>query len=344
MRRTVRCFAAAAIALLAVNAIASAQVAVNPKDMSGGIMPAADLPVGTVMVRLLRGGFDKPIAGQLIDFNVDGKVRQSKTDAEGKATVSGLSRGARVRAMVVIDGEKLESQEATVADTGFKILLVATDPEAEKRAAEDKALAGSAAVKGVVVLGTESRFIVEMQSDELTVFYQLEIINSARTPVDPGGPLVFDLPTGARGASVMDGSTPQATANGPRITVTGPFAPGVTSLQVAYTMPHRGSTVVIEQKMPAALQQVNLLVQQLGGLTVRSGQITGQREVQSEAGQTLIIGAGPGLAAGQTLALEISGLPHKAVWPRNVALALVAIIMAAGLWAAFTTPAHRVSA
>lgn len=342
-RVTARAVFIAATAI-ASGAIASAQVAVNPKDMSGGVMPTSDIPVGTVTARLLRGNFDKPIAGHVVDFNVDGKVQQSKTDADGRASVSGLKRGARVRAMAVVDGERLESQEAVVADTGLRILLVATDPEAEKRAAEDKALAASSAVKGVVVIGPESRFIAEFQSDELTVFYQLEIINSARTPVDPGGPIVFDLPTGARGAAVMNGSSPQATANGPRITITGPFAPGVTPVQVAYTLPYSGPTARIEQKLPAALQQLNLIVQQLGGFTVRSTQLTGTREVPSDSGQTLIVGAGPGIPAGQTLSIEISGLPHRPVWPRNLALALVATIMIAGLWAAFTAPARRVSA
>ena len=41
------------------------------------------------------------------------------------------------------------------------------------------------------------------------------------------GRIVFDLPREARSATVIEGSSPQATANGPRITITGPFAPGV---------------------------------------------------------------------------------------------------------------------
>ena len=344
MRRLMMAAWLALAAAVGGGAIVAAQVQVNPKDMSGGVMPTSDIPLGTVTARLLRGGFDKPIEGHVVDFTVDGKVRQAKTDSDGRASISGLRRGTSVRAVAVVNGERLESQEAVVADSGLRILLVATDPEAEKRAAEDRALAVAAAVKGVVVLGPESRFIAEIQNDELTVFYQLEIVNSARTPVDPGGPLVFNLPTGARGASVMDGSTPQATANGPRITVTGPFAPGVTSLQVGYTLPYSGGTAVIDQKLPAALQQLNLLVQQLGGFTVRSAQLTGTREVQDERGQALIIGAGPGLPAGQSFAIEISGLPHRPVWPRNLALAMAAVIMAAGLWAAATARPRHVSA
>jgi hypothetical protein len=57
----------------------------------------------------------------------------------------------------------------------------------------------------------------------------------------------------------------------------------------------------------------------------------------------LIVGAGPGVAAGQSFTLEIAGLPYRPMWPRNLALTLVAIIMAAGLWAAFTARPRSVS-
>ena len=148
-------------------------------------------------------------------------------------------------------------------------MLVATDPEAVKRAAEDKALAAAAAVKGIVVLGPESRVIAEMPDDRLNIYYILEIVNSARTPVDIGGPLIFDLPREARSATVIEGSSPQATANGPRITVTGPFAPGVTSVQAAYDLPYSGGTARFEQRWPIALPQLTILVQQIGGLTLQ---------------------------------------------------------------------------
>jgi hypothetical protein len=296
-----------------------------------------------VSARLLRGGFDKVIAGQAIEFLVDGKSRTVKTDADGRATVSGLARGSRVKAIAVVDGERLESQDAIVAESGLRILLVATDPEAAKRAEEDKALAGAAAVKGLVVLGPESRVIAEMQNDQLTVFYELQVMNTARTPVDVGGPLVFDLPRGARGATVMDGSSPQATANGPRITVTGPFAPGVTLVHAAYELPYSGGTARMEQKWPAALEQVAVFVVQLGGMSIASPQIATKQDLNNQ-GQAVMLGTGPGLAAGQTLTLEISGLPHRATWPRNLALALAGLILAAGLWGALTAAPRPVPA
>jgi hypothetical protein len=329
------------VAALAWAAPARAQGGMpNFKEMSGAVLPVPDIPAGTVTARVLRGGPDKVIAGQAVEFNLDGKSRTVKTDADGRATVSGLARGTRVKAVAVVDGERLESQDAVVADSGLRILLVAADPEAAKREAE---AANAPPVKGAVALGTESRIIAELQNDELTIFYVLQIVNSGAAPVDIGGPLLFDLPLGARGATIMEGSSEKATANGPRVTVTGPFPPGITNVEAAYTLPYGGDTAVIDQKMPLAWPQVTVLVQQIGGLTVSSSQLT-TNQVSNDQGRPLILGSGPGLSQGQSLHFEIAGLPHRPAWPRNLALALAGFLVAAGLWAALTAPARRVAA
>jgi len=340
-----RIFLSVLALVLALAPVAMAQVQMpNFKEMSGSVLPVPDVPAGTVSVRVVRGGPGQNIPGQAVEFSIDGKPRTEKTDAEGRAQVSGLRAGTRVRAVAVVDGERLESQEATVATSGLRIILVATDPEAAAREAEDKRMATLPAVKGIVVLGPESRIIAEMSDDRLNVFYILDVVNSARTPVDIGGPLIFDLPTEARGATVLEGSSPQATANGPRITITGPFAPGSTMVQAAYELPYSGGTAYLDQTWPAALQQLTVLVPQLGGLGITSSQVETKREMQDQGGQQLIVASGPGLAAGQTLSVAISGLPHHPAWPRNVALALAAAIVAWGIWAAvFATPRRRVA-
>jgi hypothetical protein len=309
----------------------------NPKDMSGAVLPVADIPVGTVSARLLRGGFDKVIPGQSIEFIVDGKSRTAKTDVDGRATISGLARGARVKAIAVVDGERLESQDAVVADSGLRILLVASDPEAEKREAASRS---APAVKGTVVLGPETRIIAEMQNDQLSIFYLLQIVNSAQAPVDLGGPMVFELPRGARGTSIMEGSSPQATANGPRITITGPLPPGITSVEAAFELPYSGGTARIDQMLPAAWPQVAVIVQQLGAMTLSSSQLTA-RPATSDQGHPMIVGSGPGLTAGQTLSFQIEGLPHRPVWPRNLALALSGLLVVVGLWGALTAAPRR---
>jgi len=176
-----------------------------------------------------------------------------------------------------------------------------------------------------------------MSNDQLNIYYMLQIVNSARTPVDIGGPLIFDLPSEARGSTVIEGSSPQATANGPRITITGPFAPGTTVVQAAYELPYRGGTARFEQRWPVALPQLTVMVLQVGGLTLKSPQLSATRDVLDQ-GQALILGSGPGVAAGQSISIEITGLPYAAEWPRQLALALAGIIMAAGFWGAFTAP------
>jgi hypothetical protein len=334
-----RALVVVAIGVLGFASAARAQVP-DPKAMNGMVLPVPDLPAGTVTVRVIRGNFDKNLAGQTVEFEIDGKRRNVTTNADGRAEVTGLPAGAKRRARATVDGEKLESQEAVVATTGLRIILVATDPEAEKRAAEDRALATAPPVKGIVVFGPESRIIAEMKNDQLNIYYMMQIVNSARTPVDIGGPLVFNLPREARGATVLDGSTPKATANGPRITVTGPFPPGNTVVEAAYELPYSGPAARFTQVWPAALPQVTVLVPQIGGLKISSPQISSAQEFTNED-QLVILGAGPGLAAGQSLSLEIAGLPHRSPWPRRIALAFAGLIIAAGFIGVYTAPRRQ---
>ena len=314
----------------------------NPKEMSGNVLPVNDIPVGTVTVRVVRGAF-KNIPGQPVDFLIAGKKRTVVTDANGRAEVSGLARGTQLTAQAIVDGETLVSKPALVESSGLRIILVATDREDVARAAEDKALASAPAVKGIVVLGPESRVIAQMSDDRLHIYYVLDIINTARTPVDIGGPLVFDLPREARGATVLEGSSPQAVAAGARLRVTGPFAPGSTHVEAAYELPYSGGVAAVSQAFPAALDRVTILVPQIGGLTIKSPQLASLQPT-SRSGQEIIVGTGPGLAAGQSLSFEIAGLPHRATWPRTLALTLASIIVAAGVWGAVTArPRYRVA-
>lgn len=327
--------------LMLVTVALAAQVQMpNPKEMSGRPLPDTAVPVGSVSVRVVRGGFDKNVPNQPVEFTIDGKVRVVPTDAEGRAVVTGLLSGTSVVAVTTVDGERLESQAFVMGSTGMRVALVATDPEDVARAAEDKALASAPAAKGIVVLGPESRVVVQLGEDGLTVFYMMEILNSARTPVDIGGPLIFELPQGARGASILPESSPQGSANGPRIIVTGPFQPGTTQVQAAYELPYRGPTVRLDQVWPATLQQLTLFVEHQGALDIASPQIEG-RSMMSNEGKAFISASGPAIQAGQRLSLDLSGLPYHATWPRWTALTVGVGFVTWGLWAAFTAPTRR---
>jgi hypothetical protein len=320
------------LALCGVSAAAQINMP-DPKQISGVPLPAQDVGMGSVSVRVIRGSFANNVAGQPVEFTVDGKTRTMKTDENGRALMTGLATGAHLKAATVLDGKRIESQDMTIAETGLRVVLVGIDPEAEKRVAEDARLAAGPATRGLVVLGPESRIITQLTDDRLDVFYVLQVLNSARTPVDIGGPLIFDLPAEARGAGLMDPTPKDATLVGSRLTLTGPFAPGATSVSVGFELPFSGGSVRLDQRWPVALQQLLVLVPGTSGIEVQSPALTGRRTA-SDQGQPLVVATGPGLAAHEALSLEISGLPHHPVWPREVALTLAGVILSVGIWAA----------
>jgi hypothetical protein len=312
----------------------------DPKQISGVPLPAADVPAGTVSVRVIRGDFSNNVSGQPVEFLVDGKTRTAKTDEGGRAVVEGLAPGAHVTAATVLDGTRITSQEITIGSSGIRVVLVGVDPGAAARDADRRRLAAGPAVKGLVVLGPESRVIAELANERLTIYYVLQIVNSARTPVDIGGPLIFNLPPEAQGPALLDPAPPNATVNGSRVTVTGPFAPGETTLQVAYGLKLGDGAVTLAQTFPATLEQLTVLVPKVGPIDITSPQLPTKRNI-TDQGQPLILATGPGIPAGGTLSLEIVGLPRRPVWPRDLALTLAGLIMATGIWAAVVPVPRR---
>jgi hypothetical protein len=305
----------------------------DPSQMSGVPLPAGDLPNGTVSVRVVRGSVANNLADQPVELHGGPSVLTERTDASGHVQFHGLVPGTPVHAVAVVDGARLESQVFPVPEAGgIKVMLVAPDAAMQARADEDAKLAASPARPGLVVLSGQSQFVVELDDDVLQVYYLLQIANSARTPVS-ADPLVFDLPPGARNVSILDGSSPLARAGGSQIVVSGPFPPGATVVQAAYQLPYGASEVTINQPLPAALEQLSLVVQKTGTVHVDSAQLATHGEMPAE-GKTYIVGSGPAIPAGQTLTFTLTGLPHRATWPRTLALALAAFVLGAGIWAA----------
>lgn len=324
------------LCLLAVALPAYAQVGMpDPSQMSGVPLPSPELATGTITVRVVRGSLGNNIQGQLVSLAIDGgQPREATTDSAGRAEFSGLTPGQQVQATALVDGTRLDSQRIAVpSQGGVRVMLFAPAGAATTEAAVPSISATP--IPGTVVFGGESRFIVEQGDEALNVFYIIEILNTARAPVDPGGPLLFDLPSGATGATLLPGSTAQATVGGTRVTVTAPFAPGKTSLQIAYTLPVRGSRVTIEQSLPAALPQLAVAGETTGGVTMRSSLFNASRDMSTE-GRTFMVGNGPGLPAGGTLTLTFDRLPHHPRWPRFAAFAAAVLIMVVGLVAGFS--------
>lgn len=310
----------------------------DPKQMSGVPLPVPDMEIGTVTVRVIRGALSNILPGQTVELTGAGPATSAKTDAAGRATFSNLPPGSRVKAAVTVDGERVESQEFAVPATGgTRLMLVATDAALEQKAAADRKLGEGPAVPGLVILGDQSRFVLEVGDDALNVFNLLQIVNTAKVPVQTDGPIVFHLPEGASGAGMLEGSAPSAVAAGGKVTVTGPFAPGNTPVQFAYSIPLGSEAITVAQTMPAQMPQVAVVAQKIGSMRLTSPQLTGQREMSAN-GETFVVAQGGAIRAGDTLTLTLSGLPHRPSWPMYLALTLAATILVAGAWSACRGP------
>jgi hypothetical protein len=329
--RRVRALAALlALPMLAVPQPAGARQ-MDPRAVAGIPLPVADVPPGTVVVRVIKGSLTNNIPDQQVELRGAGAPRTARTDAGGRAQFSGLPPGARVTAAATVGAERLQSQEFAVpASGGIRLILFASDPGGGGAAAATPP--APAAQPGSVVLGDQSRFVIEVGDGSLSVFNILEVVNASAGPVMPPQPIVFVLPNGATQTTILKDSSPQATAAGPRVTVAGPFAPGSTSVQFAYSMPYSTGSLTIEQAMPLPLGRVIVLAQKVGDTHVTSAQLSEHREMPAD-GQMYIVGQGPALRAGERLTLAFTGLPHDALWPRYLAIALAVAILGAGAWA-----------
>jgi hypothetical protein len=296
-------------------------------QVSGRPLPSADVPVGTMTVRVVRGSVTNNVVGQPVDVTIEGKTLHFTTDASGHIEVNGLAMGAHVKAVAVVDGQKIESQDITIGASGIRVMLVAG---AGASAAPPPA---GPPVNGSVAFGPESRIVAEFAEDRLSVFYLMDIVNPGSAPVDPGGPVVVDLPAEAQSAGLMEGATKQATVSGARVTVRAPFPPGSTPVRVAFELPVHSGTVHVSSKLSAPLPHVIVLVGQSGGLDLASPQFTGKRELTDE-GQRILVATGPARAPGESIEFDITGVPHRPVWPRYLALSLAGGIMIAGIWGA----------
>jgi hypothetical protein len=311
--------------------------------MAGRPLGAPELPDGTITVRLMREQLGNNVANHPVTLKGAQISRSANTDAQGRATFTGIEAGTAVVATAEVDGETLQSQQFEIpAQGGVRVALVAGLKGLQDRErAQAEAAAKQPARPGIVIFGGETRLIFEFQDDNLNAFYILDIVNGARTPIDTGAPLVLELPENAIGPATMEGSSPLATVEGKRLTITGPFPPGTTAVQVAYSLPYDGDTVTMEQRWPAAVEEMFVAIEQVGSVRLSSPQLQEQQEAEAN-GTRFLMARGGRINANDPFSITLSGLPHRDTTVRDVGVALAVLVMAIGLWAAFTgAPARK---
>lgn len=305
--------------------------------MSGIPLPDPQLPAGTITVRVVRGTLSNNVPDHAVELREGDNVATAVTNAEGRAEFLTLNPGATVVAATELDGVRLESQPFPVPGRGgIRLMLVG---------GADPALADAPAESGTVNFGADSRIVIELGEEVLNVFYLLDIVNWRDAPVEPDTPVALSLPAGATGTTLMGGSSPRAVAAGAQVSVPGPFPPGMTPLRVGFVLPYSGGSLAFDQPLPVALESLLLMVEKWGDMDIASEQIARRADASPEGadGRTFIFAAGPLVAAGAAVSLEISGLPHHSRLPAMMALGVAFVFLAAGAWGA-ATPDRSVSA
>jgi hypothetical protein len=330
------------LVVLTCAAVAGAQQMPDPSQMAGRPLPAPELATGMVSVRLVRERMGNNITNHPVALKAGDRTLNGTTDAQGRAQFGNVPPGTMITIEAVVDGETLRSQEFAVPDRGgVRVALIAgLAAAAARERAEADAAAKQPARPGIVVFGGETRIVLEFQRDDLQVFYLLDLVNSARTPVSVAEPLIIKLPEGAVGAAALEGSSTLAMVQGDRVRINGPFPPGSTQVQIGYRFPYGGDSAVVSQQWPAAIEQLFVAVEKVGDLRVSSPQLTQQQEGHA-GGSPFIMATGGRVNAGDTMTLTLNGLPHRSTLLRDVGLVVGLLVLATGFWAALGGGAVR---
>jgi len=313
-----------------------AQEMPDPSQINGRGFPVPELKDGTVTVRVVREAIGNDAPGQQVRVTVGGTTKTATTDQEGRAEFTGLPAG-EARAEALVDGETLQSQPFAVPTSGgLRIILVAGLAKAAERKKQEEAAALAApAIKGVVSLGSDSRIVMEFNNDTLFAFYLLDIVNTARTRVDIGGPLRIELPREASGTRIREGSSSAAEIDGTHLTVNGPFAPGTTSVQVEFSLRFTNATYTVVQPFPIPLPRTTVAVEKVGSLALSSPQFSSVGEVPTENG-VYLLGQGTAVQPGTPLTFTLTNLPVHSRTARYMALGLALVVVGIGVWLAMS--------
>jgi hypothetical protein len=119
------------VLVAALVALAAAPAHAQPAEALGKPLMAPNLPVGTVTVRVIVGDIANVAAGHDVTLVVNGAPRTARTDAEGRATFSGLPAGATVQAKIAgADGAEVASEQFAIPGGGGAALMLSTKPPA----------------------------------------------------------------------------------------------------------------------------------------------------------------------------------------------------------------------
>lgn len=288
-----------------------------------------ELPAGTITVEVIdQAGATVPKQAVRLGVMEQSGGRESKacvTDDEGRCSFDALLTDSKhsYRVNVPYDGARYSSTPFRLdATKGQRVRVVRLPTTTDNR-------------RVFQVLG---RTMIEFRDDRAHVRQEARLTNLGETTyVFPEGGLSIRLPDGFKAFDSMEVMTDQqflATDEG--LEISGSIPPGRADLMWTYDIPVGGTSVSIQQAVPFATMEYQVVSDYVDGMTL---EVEGFQVARvHEGGDRRFLVAGlmrrPGEPPIDPLRIHIRGIPGGGVLP-YIASALAAIFVFFGIWLLF---------
>lgn len=282
--------------------------------------PSADVPAGTVRVRVLRAD-GSPIERATVRLGVmaqtgDRTAQHRQTGADGIATFAGLAKGQgqAYRPRVVHEG-------ATYATTPFQL-----EPD---RGHECVVRIFPTTRRLESVLLVRGQAIIELRPERMHVTMQLDLANIAEeTYVFPEGGLAIRLPPGATAFQAQESMADQRlTAEDGSLRIRGSIPPGRAAMVFGYDLPYDGDTRTLTFPNPFRTIGFGVAVEHAPGLALEVEGFPGTERVEADGRAFLITQRqrGPEDPPLDTIEVAITGIPGKGPYALLATLLSIAV-------------------
>jgi hypothetical protein len=300
----------------------------NVPDLVTSVVDA-ELPVGTIAVEVIdQAGAAVPKQAVRLGVMEQSGGRESKacvTDEEGRCSFDTLLTDSKhsYRVNVPYDGARYSSTPFRLdAANGQRVRVVRLPTTTDDR-------------RVFQVLG---RTMIEFRDDRAHVRQEARLTNLGEaTYVFPDGGLSIRLPDGFKAFDSMEVMTDQrllATDEG--LEISGSIPPGRADLMWTYDIPVNGTSVSIQQAVPFATMEYQVVSDYVAGMTL---EVEGFQVARvHEGGDRRFLVAGlmrrPGEPPIDPLRIHIRGIPGGGPLP-YIASAIAAIFVFFGIWLLF---------
>ncbi|MFZ1863501.1 MAG: carboxypeptidase-like regulatory domain-containing protein [Polyangiales bacterium] len=314
--------------LLCIPALASAQQDQTVIDRVTGNVPDlvtsvsdAELPAGTIAVEVVDAG-GRPVPKQAVRLGLMEKSgsRESKacvTDDEGRCSFDGLATESMYSYRVNVPYEG-----ARYSSTPFRL-----DPANGQRVRVVRLPTTTDSRRVFQVVG---RTMIEFQADRAHITQEARLANLGdETYVLPAGGMPLRLPSGFKAFDSMAVMTDQRlTATDDGLEISGSIPPGRVDLTWAYDIPISGTSISIEQAVPFATMEYQVISDFVDGMSmeVEGFQVARVHEGGDRRFLVASLMRRPGEPPIDPLRIHIRGIPGGGPLPYlAVAFALILI-------------------